>query len=161
MLFFKLMLAFSPWLAFFVIAHGSLLRLQIGLVVALVLSTSWVSLACTGVSFCGRVCSFFASATLAVVVFENLWVVHYMGIIAFSVLAVATWLTVLLKKPFTLDYANNTPPQPSGPVPPLSDEHGPDLGMGRGLHGQRLVRLGKMEHFLCPNWVTKSSAMPY
>lgn len=34
----KLLLAFAPWLAFLFIAHGSLLRLKIGLVVALALS---------------------------------------------------------------------------------------------------------------------------
>ena len=119
MLFFKLMLAFSPWLAFLVIAHGSLQRLQIGLV-ALVLS---IIMGITGmhrgvILWAGLL--FFASATLAVVVFENLWVVHYMGIIASSVLAVATWLTVLLKSPLPWITPNNTPPQPSGLVPPLS-----------------------------------------
>ena len=35
--FLKLVLAFAPWLAFLFIAHGSLFRLKLGLVVALVL----------------------------------------------------------------------------------------------------------------------------
>ena len=38
MSFLKLLLAFLPWLSFLVIAHGSLFRLKLGLVVALILS---------------------------------------------------------------------------------------------------------------------------
>jgi hypothetical protein len=38
MFFLKLILAFAPWLAFLIIAHGSLFRLKLGLIVALVLS---------------------------------------------------------------------------------------------------------------------------
>ena len=37
-MFFKLILAFSPWLAFLLIAHDSLFRLKLGLAVGLVLS---------------------------------------------------------------------------------------------------------------------------
>jgi len=38
MSFFKLLLVFAPWLAFLFIARGSLFRLKLGLVVAIVLS---------------------------------------------------------------------------------------------------------------------------
>lgn len=105
MQFMKLIMAFAPWLAFLFIAHGSLFRLKLGLIIALILSIGmgiarlhrgiilWVGLV------------FFTSAILAVVVFNNMLAVKYMGIIAPGVLATSTWLTVILRKPFTMDYA--------------------------------------------------------
>ncbi len=105
MLFLKLILAFAPWLAFLVIAHGSLFRLKLGLIVALVLSIGmgvaklhrgiilWVGLV------------FFSCASVAVVAFESMWAVKHMGIAASGILAVSTWLTVVIGKPFTMDYA--------------------------------------------------------
>jgi hypothetical protein len=105
MSFLKLLLAFLPWLTFLVIAHGSLFRLKLGLGIALALSIVmgiaklhrgiilWIGLL------------FFICATLAVVVFDNMWTVQHMGILANGALAAATWLTVAIKRPFTLDYA--------------------------------------------------------
>jgi hypothetical protein len=114
--FLKLLLGFAPWLSFLIIAQGSLLRLKIGLIVALALSfvmgvaklhrglILWVGLA------------FFSSATIAVVGFNNLWVAKYMGILANGALALGTWLTLVLKRPFTLDYAKQQLTHPSGNI---------------------------------------------
>ena len=105
MQFLKLIFGFAPWLAFLIIAHDSLFRLKLGLVVALVLSVImgllrlhrgvilWVGLA------------FFSSATVAVVFLENMWAVRYMGILSHGALAIATWYTLAVKRPFTMDYA--------------------------------------------------------
>ncbi|MBE9175804.1 hypothetical protein IQ225_11720 [Synechocystis salina LEGE 06155] len=105
MSFLKLLLGFAPWLSFLIIAQGSLLRLKIGLIVALALSVVmgvtklhrglilWVGLA------------FFTAAAIAVVGFNNLWVAKHMGILANGALALGTWLSLALKRPFTLDYA--------------------------------------------------------
>jgi hypothetical protein len=118
MSFLKLLLAFLPWLTFLVVAHGGMFRLKLGLLIALVLSVAmgvaklhrgiilWIGLA------------FFACSTVAVVAFENMWTVQHMGILANGTLAAATWLTVAIRRPFTLDYARehtdpalwNTPP---------------------------------------------------
>ena len=104
-MFLKLLLAFAPWLCFLFIAKGSMFRLELGLVVALVLSVVlglarvhrgvilWVGL------------GFFAYAFVAVVLLRNMWTVHYMGVLANGALAAGTWLTLALGKPFTLDYA--------------------------------------------------------
>lgn len=105
MQFFKLVFSFAPWLSFMIIAHDSLFRLKLGLVTALVMSVVmgvlrlhrgvilWVGLA------------FFSYATIAVLAFENMWTVKYMGILAHASLCVGTWYTVLVKRPFTLEYA--------------------------------------------------------
>ena len=101
----KLLLSFAPWLAFLLIAHDSLLRVKIGLVVAFVLSivlgaakvnrglVLWASLI------------FFAFAIVSVVALNNLWTVRYMGVLANGTLAAVMWLSVLAGKPFTLEYA--------------------------------------------------------
>lgn len=105
MSFLKLVLSFAPWIAFLVIAQGSLFRLEIGLVVALVLTIGmgvtrlhrgiilWVGLL------------FFSYATLAVLAFGSMWTVRHMGVLANGALAAGSWLTIAIGKPFTLDYA--------------------------------------------------------
>jgi len=101
----KLLLAFAPWLSFLVIAHGSLFRVKVGLVVALVLSVAmglarlhrgiilWVGLV------------FFGCASVAVIGFEDRWTLTHMGVLANGALAAGAWLTIAVKNPFTLDYA--------------------------------------------------------
>jgi hypothetical protein len=105
MAFLKLILAFAPWLAFLVIAHDSVFRLKLGLVVALVLS---IVMGVTGlhrgvILWAGLI--FFTCTTVAVVGFDSAWATRYMGVLATGVLTGGVWLTVLLKKPFTMDYA--------------------------------------------------------
>jgi hypothetical protein len=101
----KLLVSFAPWLAFLFIAHDSLWRVEVGLVVALVLSVImgvlrlhrgiilWVGLV------------FFSVTTVAVIVFDDTWTLKHLGVLANGALAAGAWLTVLIGKPFTLDYA--------------------------------------------------------
>jgi hypothetical protein len=49
--------------------------------------------------------AFFTLATIAVVGFNNMWTAQHMGILANGALALGTWLTLAIKRPFTLDYA--------------------------------------------------------
>ena len=76
MLFLKLIVAFAPWLAFLFIEHGSLFRLQLGLIIALVLSVALgVARVHRGVIlWVGLV--FFSSASLTVIAFNNMWAVR-------------------------------------------------------------------------------------
>ncbi|MHC1752650.1 hypothetical protein [Humidesulfovibrio sp.] len=105
MQFLKLLLGFAPWIAFLAIAHGSLFRLKLGLVIAAVLTLvmavtklhrgviMWVGIA------------FFTYASIAVLVFEHMWTVRYMGVLANGALAVGAWGTLAVGRPFTLEYA--------------------------------------------------------
>lgn len=107
MLFLRLILGFAPWIAFLVIAHGSLLRLKFGLVIALALS---IVMAVTRLhrGIIMRVgLIFFTSAVVLVVFLDNLWTVKWMGVLASGVLAVSTWMTLLAGRPFTLEYARD------------------------------------------------------
>jgi hypothetical protein len=103
--FLKLVVSFTPWIAFLVIAKDTLQRVELGLVVALGLSVvmavtrvhrgiiMWVGL------------TFFTGATIAVVGFHDMWTVRYLGVLANGALAVGSWVTLFIGKPFTLEYA--------------------------------------------------------
>jgi hypothetical protein len=103
--FIKLLVAFAPWLCFLFIAHDTLFRVKLGLVVALVLSVVMgVARVHRGIIlWVGLV--FFAAATVAVVWWEDMWTLRHMGILANGALALGAWLTIAAGKPFTLDYA--------------------------------------------------------
>lgn len=148
MLFLKLIIAFAPWLAFLLIAHDSLFRLKLGLLTALVLSIAmglarlhrgiilWVGLA------------FFSCATLAVNVFNNMGAVKYMGIIASGTLAISTWLTLITKRPFTMEYAKEHT-EPSLWNSPIFVRTNMLLtaAWGTTFTINALLAWGKMEHF--------------
>lgn len=105
MSFFKLLFSFLPWILFLVIARESLLRVKIGLVVALVSSlVMGITKLHQGVILWAGLL-FFTYSTLAVIVFDNMWTVKHLGIMANGLLALSTWLTILFKQPFTLIYA--------------------------------------------------------
>lgn len=105
MTFLKLLLSFAPWIAFLIIARGTVARVEIGLIVALGLSIAmalfklhrgvimWVGLA------------FFGAATIAVLVFHDVWTVRHLGVLANGALAAGSWITLAAGKPFTLEYA--------------------------------------------------------
>ena len=116
--FLKLLLAFAPWISFLVIAQGSLLRLKIGLVVALALSVLMgISRLHRGVIlWLGLL--FFSYATVAVALLDNAWTARHMGVLASAALATGAWLTIAIGKPFTLDYARDhtDPSLWNGPV---------------------------------------------
>ncbi|MEB3353426.1 MAG: hypothetical protein VKM34_04230 [Cyanobacteriota bacterium] len=103
--FLRLLLAFLPWISFLLIAQGSLLRLKIGLVVALLLSIGMGVLRLHRglILWAGLV--FFVFATIAVLALESPWVIHSIGVLASGTLALATWLSLLIGRPFTIDYA--------------------------------------------------------
>jgi len=107
MSFFKLLLAFAPWISFLIIARDSLFRLKLGLLVALVLVVVMgITRLHRGIILWAGLL-FFTYATVAVVLLNNMWIAQHMGVMANGALAVSTWLTIAIKKPFTLDYARD------------------------------------------------------
>ncbi|MGO8943571.1 MAG: hypothetical protein ACLQJ7_07850 [Syntrophobacteraceae bacterium] len=105
MSFFKMLFAFAPWVSFLVIARNSLFRLKLGLVVALVLVVVMgITRLHRGVILWAGL-FFFTYATVAVALLNNMWIAQHMGVMANGALAVSTWLTIAIRKPFTLDYA--------------------------------------------------------
>ena len=105
MSFLKLVLSFAPWISFLIIAQGSLFRLELGLVVALVLTVGMgVARLHRGVIlWTGLI--FFTYATVAVMAFGDMWTVRHMGVLANGALAAGSWFTIAVGKPFSVDYA--------------------------------------------------------
>ncbi len=105
MSFFVMLLSFAPWIAFLIIAGGSLFRLKLGIIVAALLM---VVMAVTRlhrgvIMWVGIV--FFSYALAAVVLLNNMWTVRHMGFLANAALAMGIWVGIALKRPFTLEYA--------------------------------------------------------
>jgi hypothetical protein len=151
MSFFKLLLTFAPWLSFLIIARDSLLRLKLGLVVALVLSVVMgITRLHRGIILWAGLL-FFTYATVAVALLNNIWTARHMGIMANGALAVSTWLTIAIKKPFTLDYAREHT-APSLWDNPLFIRTNVVIASVWGLifSVNAILAWGKMEHFILP-----------
>jgi hypothetical protein len=102
----KLLLAFAPWIAFWIISSGhSMVRLQIGICVAaiLVIVMGITKLHRGTILWAGVI--FFAFALVAVVLIQNLWVIQHLGILASGTLFLATLLSIVIGQPFTESYA--------------------------------------------------------
>jgi len=109
----KLMLAFSPWLLFWIISSGGTMWwLKAGILVAagLVGVMGARGLHKGLILWVGVV--FFAFCLVSVVGMNNMWVVRHMGVIASGTLFASTFLAMLAGKPFTADYARQgVPPE--------------------------------------------------
>jgi hypothetical protein len=105
--FIKLVLSFAPWIAFLIIARDTLFRLKLGLVVglAMVVVMGVARLHRGVILWAGLL--FFVLATTAVVGFDNMWTARHLGVLANGTLAIATWTTIAIGKPFSLDYARD------------------------------------------------------
>jgi len=107
----KLILAFSPWISLWIIAWGhSLFRLQLAIVIAaLLVAVMAITRLHRGVILWAGVL-FFSAALVGVVWLKNLWFIAHMTVLAHGTLCLFTWLSILTRRPFTLDYARqNTP----------------------------------------------------
>jgi len=149
--FLKLMLVFTPWLCLLVIGQGSLLRLKIGLVTALVAS---VVMSLTGVHrgiimVVGLV--FFTCATVAVVLFDNIWTAVHMGMLAHGALALSAWGSVAIGRPFTMDYARQHTDPSLWTSPPFIRTNVLITSVWALAFTLNVVLgWGKLEHFLLP-----------
>jgi len=149
MSFFKLLLTFAPWLSFLIIARDSLFRLKLGLVVALVLSVVMgITRLHRGVILWAGLL-FFTYATVAVALLNNMWTAQHMGLMANGALAVSTWLTIAIRKPFTLDYAREHT-DPSLWDNPLFIRTNVVIASAWGLifSVNAILAWGKMNHFI-------------
>lgn len=108
----KLLLAFAPWIAFWIISAGhSMVRLQVGICVAAVLViVMGITRLHRGLILWAGV-FFFAFALVAVVLLKNLWVIQHLGILASGTLFMATLFSIVIGQPFTESYAREHVPR--------------------------------------------------
>lgn len=108
MSFLKMLLGFAPWISFLIIAHDSMFRLKLGIVVAAVLSVVMaVARLHRGVIMYVSIL-FFLYSIVAVVFMNDMWTVRYMSVLANGSLAIGVWIGLALKRPFTLEYSRET-----------------------------------------------------
>lgn len=108
----KLLLAFSPWIAFWIISVGhSIIRVQIGICVAAVLVAvmGLTKLHRGAILWAGVL--FFAFALVSVSWLKNIWVIQHLGLLASGTLFVITLFSIFLGRPFTEDYAREHVPR--------------------------------------------------
>ncbi len=105
MMFLRLVAGFAPWIAFLLIAQGSLLRVKIGLAAALAFSIIMGVLGLHRGIILWAGLAFFAVAAVAIIGFDSLWMLRHLGVLANGTLALAAWATIAAGRPFTLDYA--------------------------------------------------------
>ncbi len=147
----KLLLAFAPWLSFLIIARGSLFHLKLGLAVALVLSVVMGAARLHRGIILWATLLFFIYANLAVAVFNNMWTAQHMGIMANGMLAASTWLTIVLRKPFTLEYAREHVDRSLWDNPRFIRANVVITSVwGLVFTANTILAWGKMEHFVLP-----------
>lgn len=105
----SLLLTFLPWIVFKVIllipGFDELLMLKLGITVAaLICAYQSYSGLNKGIIAWGTM-SFFGVSLVMVVGLTNVWYMFHLGVFSNGTLALLTWISILLGKPFTLSYA--------------------------------------------------------
>jgi len=108
---FKLLLGFSPWIVFGVIAGPSLWWLNAAIIIALslVLVTGYKQLAKGFILTWGSLV-FFGVLLVMVVLCRNMWIINNLDILAQGALAAIAWMSIFMGRPFVLQYARETAP---------------------------------------------------
>ena len=102
---FSLLFSFAPWIAFLILAGPSLLRLKIAVVVASVITIAmWIGKFQKGIILWGSVL-FFSWALIAIIGLQHMWTIRHLGVLSNGTLAAMTIISMLIRKPFTIEYA--------------------------------------------------------
>jgi hypothetical protein len=105
----QLVLAFVPWISFGLLAGETMESLSIALFAGLILT---VVLGYKGIrkGYLFPVVSlgFFVVTSVLVVLFHNVVVATYLGMLAYGTLSVLAWGSIIARHPFTIDYARES-----------------------------------------------------
>jgi hypothetical protein len=107
-----LLLGFLPWLLFLFLSGNTLASLERAIVISLIASLIFGFRELrSGYILTWGTLVFFSSCAILVNIFKVVWVASQMSLLANSALAVTMWLTLLLGKPFALQYARKGLPK--------------------------------------------------
>ena len=112
MSFWSMIIAFAPWVSFKILISlpvmNPVFMVKLGIVVAAAICAyqAWIGLHKGALLWGGLL--FFGFALITVPVLNNLWVMRHLGVLSHGTLASFTWLSILMKKPFTAEYAKKT-----------------------------------------------------
>jgi hypothetical protein len=107
----SILLGFLPWIVFWAVSGPSIFRLNAAIIAALVLTVimGYKQLVKGFILTWGSLL-FFGFNLVMVVIFGNLWVIEHLEILTNGTLAVIACLSIILGKPFVLQYARETVP---------------------------------------------------
>ncbi|WP_018704069.1 hypothetical protein [Anaeromusa acidaminophila] len=109
MSFWSMVLAFAPWISFKIIISlpimTQVVMIKTGIIIAAAICTyqAWIGLHRGALLWGGLL--FFGFALITVPVMNNVWVMQHLGVLSHGTLASFTWASILLKRPFTMEYA--------------------------------------------------------
>ena len=108
-----MMLSFAPWILLKIVSvlplSDPLTMLKTSLVLATVVYLLQSRNATRGILFWGTG-AFFAASFIMVVLMTNMWVIHHLGLLSQLTMNLVVWGSILLRSPFTLDYAKKFVP---------------------------------------------------
>ena len=98
--------SFLPWILYFVLLGQTQQRLELAILVATFTSIAFEFKALKkGFILSWGTLLFFVSMLVAVIIFKNKWIVNYVWILSNSALALIVWISILIRRPFTIQYA--------------------------------------------------------
>lgn len=109
MSFWSMVMAFAPWVSFKILIALPIMdpisMIKLGIVVAASVCAyqAWIGLHKGALLWGGLL--FFGFALVTVPIMNNIWVMKHLGVLSHGTLASFTWVSIFLKKPFTLEYA--------------------------------------------------------
>ncbi len=116
----SLVLGFAPWLLFLFLSGNSLSSLERAILISLVtcLALGYGELR-KGFILTWGTLVFFSFCAITINLFHLVWVAMYMDLLSNSALTLVMWLTLLLGKPFVLQYARKGLPEEKWHEPSL------------------------------------------
>jgi len=109
MSFWSMVMAFAPWVSFKILISlpimDPIFMVKLGIVVAAAICAYQARIGLHKGALMWGGLLFFGFALITVPIMDNRWVVQHLGVLSHGTLASFTWLSILLKKPFTLEYA--------------------------------------------------------
>ena len=105
---FGFILAFLPWILFLILSGHSLPSLKIAIIISFFVSIGMgIARIHRGAILWAGVC-FFSFDIISVVLLNNRWIAMHTGALASGTLFAAALLSLLVGKPFTMEYARST-----------------------------------------------------
>lgn len=103
--------SFLPWILFFILLGHSREQLETAIIVATIASFlfDFKRLKKGFVLNVGTIL-FFIFIFIAVIIFKNEWIARHAGFLSNGALALIAWISILIRKPFTIQYAKETVP---------------------------------------------------
>src|SRR5579862_7396000 len=102
----EILQSFLPWILFFVLTGHTQQRLDIAITVAAITSIIFeINALKKGFVLSWGTLIFFIFMTISVILFKNQWVTKYSWIFSNGALALIAWISIFIRKPFTIQYA--------------------------------------------------------